>query len=59
MNLLVLLKMKVVGTGSREFSVLADQVTEVLLTVAMALLAKRMANMVTTMRDRRPPETVL
>ena len=59
MNLLDVLKVKVVGLGSKAFSVLADQVTSVLFMVVTAVLAKRIMKMVTTNRDVTPPDMVL
>ena len=57
--LLPALKEKVDPFGSKAFSVLNYQATSVLVMVLIAWLAKRIRNIVTTIRDMIPPETVL
>ena len=58
-DLLCWSKVRVVGVGSNELSLVADQNTSCLLMVYIALPANTVVKTTITMREMMPPETVL
>ena len=58
-SLLLLSKVMLLGLGFSKFYTSEDENISVLLTVATALLAKRMVKIVTIRREVTPPDTVL
>ena len=58
-DLLCWLKVRVVGVGSKELSLAADQKTSCLLMVYIALPANTVVKTTITMIEIMPPETVL